>query len=79
MTITWQEPPTTAGPTGPRANEVVALLKQNPGRWALVETGVSSTRGEKWKRRGCIITTRATVGLDGPNRRDVYACWPADA
>lgn len=34
------------------------LLKQHPGRWALVEVRVSSGGGEKYKRRGLEVTSR---------------------
>jgi hypothetical protein len=39
-------------------DEFSELLKQHPGRWALVEVRPSSGGGYKYKRRGIEVTSR---------------------
>lgn len=79
MTITWADPPASHSSRKSTAREAVAVLKQNPGKWALV--AASATRNESvslfqsMKRHGAEAVTRQ----NSEGRIDVYARWPEPA
>lgn len=77
MSIKWQEPPEDKSGSGrPASRErdaVVSQLKENAGRWALVQPGAkASSAMSGWKKRGCETTSRKRE--DG--LVDIYARWP---
>lgn len=71
----WQEPPMPGHSTAAQIEAEVRELKANPGKWALVREGMSSTGATSpWKERGCEATSRK--GADG--RVDVWARWTGE-
>lgn len=62
---------------------IVERLQDEPGKWALVESGCSSASVRKaWQRLGCEATTRRIIlekdedTGDITYSWDVYARWP---
>ncbi len=77
--IRWQEPP--ASTAGRRANEdrvnAVKLLKENPGKWALVAECVNGSAVVPWKKLGCEAVGRRNA--KDAKKADIYVRWPAPA
>lgn len=72
LELNWKEPPPEVSS---RYAPVLALLKQHPGRWALVvEKRKSSGAAAPWKKLGC--EARAVRTDDAEPAYDVYARWP---
>ena len=75
--IRWQEPP--ASTAGRRANEnrinTVKLLKENPGKWALVAECVNGSAVVPWKKLGCEAVGRRST--KDAKKADIYVRWPA--
>lgn len=74
--IVWEDPPDRhLGAAGRNVSELVAELKNHPGKWALVREdtlGKSSSAATYLKRRyGCETRTRTS---DGTTK--LYARWP---
>lgn len=56
--ITWQDPPTRRQRPGEH-DELIAVLKQNPGKWALISKDwKTNTSPAVFKQQGCEATTR---------------------
>lgn len=72
MTLNWEDPP--AEMRGGRASlaPLIAELKANPGKWALVRVDASAAAGEGFKKKGCKVTRRKV----GDNKFNIYAMWP---
>lgn len=71
--IKWQDPPAALT----LHDSIVAALKNNPGRWALVgEDKSSSSAGAKWSKSGCETKLHRKTAADGKPQYDVYARWP---
>lgn len=73
--IRWEEPPVSVNG---RWHEVVEELKRNPGRWALIEEGLTEKYGESslrasFRRWGCQVKTRRLEG-----GTSVWARWPEE-
>jgi hypothetical protein len=73
--VTWQDPPPTASGRHSNAaiDAIVAKLKGNPGKWALIR--VINNPGSSYKPlrdRGVETTVRRRLD----NRYDLYARWP---
>lgn len=79
--LEWSNPPEQhTGQQAERAR-VVEKLKEQPGKWALVETHVYASTRKSWQRLGCEASTRRRVTEDDGNgstayTHDVYARWP---
>lgn len=74
--IKWEEPSEPAkGPgSGQRYAALVAALKENPGRWAVVAENAPATVAGYLKRRyGLEVTTR---GVKNNRAEKVFARWP---
>lgn len=70
-------PPSSGrGSGGPWIADAVATLKERPGEWAKVRSGVpTGTAGPsagRLKDKGCEVTTRKI----GDNAIDIWARWP---
>ncbi len=72
----WRDPPLSTGRRSNATDQIVAELKQHPGRWALVDHG-STNLATKWRARGCEVVYRRNG--DNVNRVDIYARWPEEA
>lgn len=74
----WKEPPPAVSS---EKAAVLAELKKNPGRWALVQSRYKSTSGTApWKKLGCEATHRRAEPLEGKSTEyDIYARWPEAA
>jgi hypothetical protein len=71
--IKWQDPPAALT----RHDSIVAALKNNPGRWALVaEDRSSSSSGTPWNKSGCETKVHRKNPGEGKAKYDVYARWP---
>ena len=71
--IKWQDPPAALT----LHDSIVAALKNNPGRWALVaEDRSSSSSGMPWNKSGCETKVHRKNPGDGKPKYDVYARWP---
>jgi hypothetical protein len=56
--IKWQDPPTIRQRPG-AYDDVIAVLKQNPGKWALISEDWKTSAGPAaFKQQGCEATTR---------------------
>ena len=81
-TLVWMDPPSpdNSRVRAAEALQIIEVLKQNPGRWARVHEAVSSAgAGDKFKRRGCEVTTRTNTTQRSKNGQpvfDIYARWP---
>ena len=76
--IEWADPPQPRhlGRHGWRL-PIVAELKERPGVWARVQTGLKYTSlRSAWARLGCEVTMRTVTADDGTKAYDVYARWP---
>ena len=74
--IKWQDPPAALT----LHDSIVAALKNNPGRWALVaEDRSSSSSGTPWTKSGCETKVHRKNPGDGKPKYDVYARWPEKA
>ena len=70
--IKWESPAPKLGERGWRT-PYVAVLKENPGEWALMEEHAkSATNLSLWKRLGCEATSRS----NGDDTFRIYARWP---
>lgn len=75
--IKWQDPPERGSWIGGTLTPIVAALKKNPGKWALVREKVSSSSAQTpWKKQGCEALVRRSNPGETPPRYDVYARWP---
>jgi hypothetical protein len=74
----WKEPPPAVSS---EKAAILAELKKNPGRWALVQTRYKSTSGTApWKKLGCEATHRRAETTEGKSTEyDIYARWPGGA
>jgi len=73
--IKWQDPPAALT----LHDSIVAALKNNPGRWALVaEDRSSSSSGTPWTKSGFETKVHRKNPGDGKPKYDVYARWPED-
>jgi hypothetical protein len=71
--IKWQDPPAALT----FHESVVAALKKNPGRWALVvEDRSTSSAGTWWKKFGCETKVHRKNPGEAKPKYDVYARWP---
>lgn len=78
--LKWVAPPgRVTGQQAERAR-VVEKLKEQPGKWALVETHVAASTRKSWQRLGCEASTRRRETNEINGRKvythDVYARWP---
>lgn len=72
--LEWQDPPQRTGGTGAQYDQVIATLKQHPGRWARVLKDWRTSSGPAaFRQQGCEMTTRRNA--DRKNW-SVYARWP---
>lgn len=74
----WKEPPPAVSS---EKAAILAELKKNPGRWALVQSRYKSTSGAApWKKLGCEATHRRADTTEGKSTEyDIYARWPEEA
>lgn len=73
--IKWQDPPAALT----HHDSIVAALKNNPGRWALVaEDRSSSSSGTPWNKSGCETKVHRKNPGEGKAKYDVYARWPEE-
>ena len=69
--IIWREPPTE---DRSKAGVIIEHLKQFPGRWAMVQSGMKSSAGSvAFKNKGCEAVSRRAADL---KTWEVYARWP---
>lgn len=74
--ITWQEPPASKNSGRPKilTDEILAELRANPGRWALIYRAHNSAMATLWKKRHPDLeTTVRTVPGSDPKMYDIYA------
>lgn len=77
--IKWADPPAKGDPRGKIADEFVAILKDNPGRWALYPHRMSTAWPSGLARRypGLLRQIRNMKHEDDDKiRADIYLCWP---
>lgn len=68
----WKEPPPAVSS---EKAAVLAELKKNPGKWALVQRAMaSSSATAPWSKLGCEAVYRKSE--DQPKKFDIYARWP---
>lgn len=77
--ITWTNPPASTRGRNPWRKPIVKELGERPGDWALVESGLTNSTAEAWKRLGCEATSRSRKDDDGNTLFDVYARIPLAA
>ena len=76
--LVWKDPPSARSYRARKDyTAVVAELRANPGRWALIFENASAGMSMTLKRRG--LQTRTVQVSAKPNRHDVYARWPEEA
>lgn len=76
--IKWQEPPTDGRSGDANLTRVLAELRANPGRWALVYEGVHASRASYIKARpGFEATSRKSATVQ--RRCDIYARYVGEA
>lgn len=69
--IIWREPPTE---DRSKAGVIIQHLKQFPGRWAMVQSGMKSSAGAAtFKDKGCEAMARRAEDL---KTYEIYARWP---
>lgn len=78
MQIKWQDPPEPSTGRGRQTSrerdQLVAQLKNHPGKWALIlEDQKSSSAATSMRKRGC---EARSVRHRKTNTYDVYARWP---
>lgn len=74
--LVWEEPPPPRNPrkrTAESTERILAQLKANPGKWALVMTVDYSGGHNQWYSHGVEIARRK----NSDNKFDVYMRWPA--
>lgn len=73
VAVEWKEPPAHAVMTG--RDQLVALLKRNPGRWARVKRDLKSKTGTAtWKKLG--LDAVAAPAESDATKWDIYARAP---
>ena len=80
MTITNPNELSFATPPGPNSRgataarrAVVDVLKQHPGKWAVVQSGLSNPNHGTWRRFGVDVRAEVVVG-----KYVMWASWPVD-
>lgn len=75
--INWKEPPPRPTRMESQNAAILAELKRNPGRWALMLANRSSSgAGGGWKKAGCEVQScRNNPGEEKP-KYDIYVRWP---
>ncbi|MDN4645379.1 hypothetical protein [Arthrobacter sp. PsM3] len=57
--LTWQDPPSRRGGTSADYDAVIEVLKENPGKWALISAEwKTTTPPSAFKQNGCEATAR---------------------
>lgn len=70
----WKEPPPAVSS---EKAPILAELQNNPGRWALVQQGRSSSGAAgPWQKLGCQAKAHRKNAGETPAKYDVYARWP---
>lgn len=73
--IIWQDPPRSgAGIRSAMATDFVAILRQNPGKWAIKRTAryADAEMQRTLKKLGCEAVNRS----NGDGTYTLYARWP---
>lgn len=75
--IEWKESPPRPSRIESQNAAILAELKKNPGRWALLLPDRSSSgAGGGWKKLGCeVVSSRKNPGEEKA-KYDIYVRWP---
>lgn len=75
--INWKEPPPRPSRIESQNAAILAELKKNPGRWALLLPDRSSSgAGGGWKKLGCEVTASRKNPGEEKAKYDIYVRWP---